>query len=236
MSHKQIYSYPGERPPFYPDLILIGTIHRAPSLRGFLKQLLLEIRPAVVTVEISPFSVRFRQKRQTFWQERLRAVKKASSLPREVREALERAFTMPYEYQIPKSLGLCPVVPIDLNAPARTYLLELEKLLYDLPSPEACRLLSHTKELAFLRLFLKGCYRPPSTAEDRLRETFWAQKIKKLLRLKRPLVHVGGWRHLPGLLSYFPESVALVLEPCFSSQRDYLSIKYKKHQGESDEG
>ena len=120
---------------------------------------------------------------------------------------------MPYEFRVPKELGLFPVVPVDLNSYARCYLRKLEALLESPPSPEETRLFALEKEVSYLKLFLTGIYQPPRTREDERRERFFARKIRRLLKVRKPLVHLGGWRHLPGLLRLLPEATALVLWP-----------------------
>ena len=211
MKARQILPYPAERPKTAPELLLVGTIHRLPTLAPLLEELLRETRPALVTVEISPYSVQMRKKKWPGWERRLEAL--AGRIEQEVLLSLRQALEMPYEFRVPKKLGLFPVVPVDLNPYARRYLRELEALLENPPSPEETRLFAPEKELSYLRLFLAGLYQPPHTPEDERRERFWARKIRRLLKVKRPLVHIGGWRHLPGLLRLLPEATALVLQP-----------------------
>ncbi len=214
MKSRQILSYPAERPPQFSPLILVGTVHRFPPMAPILEGLIREINPSLITVEISPFSVKQRKKKAPLWRQKLEEM--TGKVPPEVLEGLKRALRMPYEYEVPKKLGLCPVIPIDLGLYARKYLAELEALIND-PPKEAPPIFGPEKEFALMRLFKEGLYWPRPAAEDLRREAFWAKKIRKFLGLKRPILHVGGWRHLPGLLNYFPESVAFLLEPDFSS-------------------
>jgi len=205
----QIFSYPGELPR-EADVVLVGTIHRVEAFKDLLEKLLKEIAPRLITVEISPFSVAYRKKREPLWSKKLQDL--GGKVPEKVLGSLWAALRMPYEFRIPKELDLCPVVPVDLCAPARRYLSALEDLLEDPPEET----FSPAKELAYLRLFLEGLYFPPRSPEDIRRERFMARKIKRLASLRKPLVHIGGWRHLPGLSYFLPEATAICLTPDLS--------------------
>jgi hypothetical protein len=209
----QILSYPEEFPE-RADIILLGTIHRFEALERLLKEFLLEVRPSIVTVEISPFSVSYRRKKEPLWLERLRKLK--GRIPEKISKTLEAAFRMPLEFRLPQRLKSFPVVPVDLNGPARKYLAGLEALLENPPEEDP---FPPHKEALFLKFFLEGLYHPPKVPEDFRRERHMAHKIRRLSSLKRPLVHIGGWRHLPGLLSLLPEAVGVCLNPFSSPNR-----------------
>ncbi len=196
---------------------MVGTIHRLKTLEKPLENFLKEVSPKVITAEISPFSILYRRKRYHLWRTKIKKLR--GKVPDEFLNLLATALSMPYEFYLPKKLGLCPVVPVDLCTLARKYLFQLEELLANPPSVWE-NTDSFAKELAFLRLFKEGLYFPPRDAEDMKRERFMARKIKKLALLKRPLVHIGGWRHLPGLLSFLPEAVPVCLNPFSSSWGD----------------
>ncbi len=204
----QILSYPGHLPE-KTGIILIGTVHRLEPLKKVLKELLLKLKPGLITVEISPFSVSYRRRQERVWIKKLENLK-TQNLSDEILRALKKILEMPYEYLVPKDLGLCPVVPVDLNKPSQKYLREVEKLL---ENPSLFEVGDPLRELAYLRLFLEGLYRPQREAEDLAREEFMARKIKRLFSLRKPLVHIGGWRHLPGLLALLPEASAICLTP-----------------------
>ena len=54
-------------------LILIGTVHGDPQGQARAGKLLLHLRPDLVTVEISPFSLSYRLKHGRRWQRQLAA-------------------------------------------------------------------------------------------------------------------------------------------------------------------
>ncbi|AEH45406.1 hypothetical protein Thein_1545 [Thermodesulfatator indicus DSM 15286] len=195
------------------EIFVLGTIHRLPENQEILKKFLLFIKPAVITVEISPYSVSLRRKKEKIWLKtflEILAKEKLSLTP--ALENFRRILEMPYEYKIARELNIAPVVPVDLNAPARKYLKELEQAL----TPENLKKLTTMpfnpqREKGLVYLFLKGLYQPPVNPYDKLRETYMAKKIKTLAK-RKPLVHIGGWRHLAGLTSHLKEvSTAIVL-------------------------
>ncbi|OAG27864.1 hypothetical protein [Thermodesulfatator autotrophicus] len=196
------------------DIFLLGTIHRLKEAQDILKDFLLLTNPAVITVEISPYSLSWRRKREKLWLNKFEETLIQEKLPlTPALESLKMALAMPYEYKIARDLNIAPVIPIDLNKPAKKYLKELESAL----NPEnlkklATMPLSPQKEKALARLFLKKLYQPSINFYDRKREAYMAQKIK-ILAKRRPLVHIGGWRHLAGLSSYFKDAFTGIILP-----------------------
>ncbi len=211
---KQISFFPEEPPP-EGDLLLIGTIHRVPCLAPLLKKILFFLKPAFISLEISPLSWRLRRKKEKAWLGRFERLR--SQLPPSLRRApglslLKTTLQLPYEAEVieevARELGI-PWVPVDLNRFARTHLRELEGLLTLEGLEEIARNPVHSpaKEMALARLVLTNGISLP---EDEEREERLARRIE-LLAGNKPLVHVGGWRHLPGLLKRLPQARGIFL-------------------------
>ncbi|WP_022853595.1 hypothetical protein [Thermodesulfatator atlanticus] len=215
---RQIYVYPKENLP-KSDIIILGTIHRVKKGPELLKEVLFCLKPKIITVEISPYSLAKRRQNEKRWLKTFDKLILQEKIPlNDALASLRETLRMPYEFQVAKSLKLAPAVPIDLNRPAQKYLRELEESL----SPDNLRKLSlldvsFSRELTLAKLFLAGLYEPEKTEEDIVRERHLAFKIKKLAKQKRPLVHIGGWRHLPALLGLIPEAKGILLDPSLRS-------------------
>jgi hypothetical protein len=198
----------------YPNnrLFLIGTVHGDPLGYDRALKLLACLRPDLVTVEISPFSVRYRAAHQAGWRRLLDAA--LSRLPGAAREhpALRRVAAQietPFEWRAAQAYGRQAGAAwraIDLSAPARRHLpLYAEELL----TPENLRRLWETPEepweeqvaAAYQRARLAGTrpLRRPWAGDDgltRLLERTMAARLRKLAGPARRLVHLGGWEHL----------------------------------------
>ncbi len=213
-SRKQIYFFP-EDPLPQGEIFLVGTVHRVPGLAPWLKKLLLKLKPALISVEISPLSWRYRKSREKLWLKRLEDLLLA--LPPSLRETpgiklFQETLRLPYEVRIAEEVArLLGVswVPLDLNCFAKPYLDELENLL----SPEGLKALALSpvnppeKEMALARLVLQNGLSLP---EDQERERRLIRRLR-LIAGPKPLVHIGGWRHLPTFLKHFPEARGIFL-------------------------
>ena len=85
------------------DLILVGTVHLDPGGRGGLYKIIENLRPSILTVEISMFSVRYRLSNQERWLLRLRHLK--YKLPKERRghpglKLLKLQLHTPFEWEV----------------------------------------------------------------------------------------------------------------------------------------
>lgn len=202
----EVFFFPQDQLP-QGGLFLVGTVHRVPELEDTLTALLISLSPALITVEISPFSLRRRKKCEARWRKFLQEL--VSALPPSKRtspnlRALEEALKLPYEvraaFRAARKLGI-RAIPLDLSCYARKYLHELEDLLTPQgiqeilkappPRPE--------KEFALARLILKTKLSLSPSEEDKRRENFAAGRLKRLFSYRQPLVHLCGWRHLIGL-------------------------------------
>lgn len=193
-------------------LILIGTVHDDPWGYERALGLLEALRPQVVTVEISPFSVRYRAAHQELWRRRLQAA--LAELPEGAEEhpALRRVaarLEMPFEWRAAWDYGRrfrARWHPIDLNAPARQHLPRYARELLD---PENLRRLLESWEesleaqvaAAYRRARLsleRPLWRPPATNSkvERLRELVMAARLRRLAGRGLRVAHLGGWEHI----------------------------------------
>ncbi len=198
-----------------PEIILVGVVHRDPQ--GFDKamDLLAELRPLVVSVEISPFSWHWRRRWQARWQAQFQAglatlpparrrhvavqqVAAQIALPFEARAAVEYARRCRLTWQA-----------VDINALAREH---LPRYRSELLQPENLRHLTATPDGDLPTLVRREYERaarllrlpaallplgPGGTApQQTLREKVMAARITRLARRWSPLVHLGGWEHL----------------------------------------
>ncbi len=203
------------------QLCLIGSIHLDRTLGPALKRLLQDISPHVITVEISRFSIRFRQRAMPVWHTILRRNLRALPMHRrghpEIR-LLTRQLRMPWEWVMAcdyaKGAGI-RCIPVDSGSFAR---LELPAWHNRLLSPENLRLL--TEEPRFdldiyfekRRRYASICVKHRadrtcccdslhplsylSTPDWQRRELVLARRIEKVARTCCKTAHVGGWTHL----------------------------------------
>lgn len=174
------------------EIVLVGTVHRHPAGYRALKYILEEERPGIITVEISPYSLKFRRRRRE-----LLEVLAPQALP---------FMEIPYEFRAASDWGKeasVPVLPVDLCPFAKKLLRQAQAFLRT-PSPALVDFQAH------LRL-AKRCWEDPSLARlysrglHPKRERAMAKRIRELLyrHPDRKLLHLGGWVHLldaPGTL------------------------------------
>jgi hypothetical protein len=193
-------------------LILIGTVHGDP--RGYARALTIlnRLQPELVTVEISPFSLRYRLKNQAGWQRRL--VRALAELPpgagRHLAiQRLTAQIALPFEVRAARDYSLSRGIswhPLDLGSPARRHLprygpellspANLEALL---DTPDGSLEEWATAEFHRARLALRHSGRrlfPGSSPETWRRERFIARRLRRLASQSGRLVHLGGWEHL----------------------------------------
>ncbi len=197
-------------------LFLLGTIHldikSAPSLLAALH----DLRPDIVTVEISKYSVEFRRKQYPVWKNSLRMALKSVPIKQRAHpqiRLLKRQITMPYEWSVAKEYcdtSSIPCIPVDSSLLAKK---ELPAWKQDLLAPENVKFLVKGPWFSLESYFLKHHKtaldlwerpHPPGikTTLSFLKRPFWRQREKTLaVRLKRfmglgcRLVHIGGWMH-----------------------------------------
>jgi hypothetical protein len=195
-----------------PGLILVGTVHGDP--RGYARagKLLEYLQPDLVTVEISPFSLRYRQRHGPGWQGQL--ARALTELPpgaaghlalRRLAAQVDLPFEVCAARDYSRRFGV-PWRPLDLGAPARRHLprygpellspANLEALL---TTPDGLLTEYVGAEFRRARLALgRGPRRPfPSVSQEIVRrEGALARRLRRLAPRYRRLVHLGGWEHL----------------------------------------
>jgi len=195
------------------QLILLATVHGDPAGYGRAWRLLEHWRPDAITVEISPFSVRYRERLAGNWRRRLQ--KSLQALPREAAASLAVAraaaqASVPFEYRVARDWGRANQIPVkllDAGAVARRH---LPRYTEELLSPENLRLLSGTGGQGTLEEFVAREFQRARRArtgklgrffgitgnDDAKRERLWARRLRRLAKGTNRVVHLGGWEHL----------------------------------------
>jgi hypothetical protein len=193
-------------------LILIGTVHGDP--RGYARALTLlhHLQPELVTVEISPFSLRYRLKNQAGWQRRLARV--LAGLPAGAArhlaiQRLAAQIALPFEVQAARDYsrhGGIAWRPLDLGSVARRHLprygpkiLSPANLQALLSTPNGS--LEEWAAAEFHRARLALTHPRPrffagGGSETGRRERFLARRLGRLTSRYGRVAHLGGWEHL----------------------------------------
>jgi hypothetical protein len=196
-----------------PQLYLLATVHGDPAGYERAWRFFEQVRPQVITVEISPFSVRYRQRAARGWRRRLSAVLRL--LPPEASRNLAVArvaaqTALPFEYRAARDWGKVhetPVKLLDSGTLARSH---LPRYTVELLSPDNLRLLCESEASGTLEEFVAKEFRRARLAregklraltrcadpKDSPRERLWARRLRRLLRSGQRVAHLGGWEHL----------------------------------------
>ncbi|MHB9074777.1 MAG: hypothetical protein ACYC6G_14770 [Desulfobaccales bacterium] len=194
------------------SLILIGTVHGDPSGFARARKLLAHLQPDIVTVEISPFSLRYRLKHGPGWQRQLArtlAQLPATAVRHLAIQRLVAQVALPFEVRAARdyhrSIGV-PWRPLDLGGLARRHLPRYSPELLSLANLQALLATSDGTLTEFVaaefhraRLALARAPRrllTSGTKELLRRERFLARRLRTLASRYRRLVHLGGWEHL----------------------------------------
>jgi hypothetical protein len=193
-------------------LILIGTVHGDPRGYGRVTRLLAHLKPDIVTVEISPFSLRYRLKHGPAWQRQLTQV--LSQMPKAAArhlaiQRLAAQVALPFEVKAARDYHRgtgAPWRPLDLGGLARRHLprygpefLTLANLRALLATDDGTLEEFVAAEFNRARLALARSPRrlPTSGSPEILRrELFLARRLRTLISRYRRVVHLGGWEHL----------------------------------------
>lgn len=194
------------------NLILIGTVHGDP--RGYARamKLLAHLRPGLVTVEVSPFSLRYRQQHGTRWQQQLAtalAQLPAGAARHLAIRRLAAQVALPFEVRAARDYRGHAGVPwraLDLGFLSRRHLprygpelLSPANLKALLATPDGSLEDSVAAEFHRARLAMAGVPRrpfSPGAPETLRRESFLARRLRGLASEDRRVVHLGGWEHL----------------------------------------
>jgi hypothetical protein len=194
------------------NLILIGTVHGDPRGQARTGKLLNHLGPDLVTVEISPFSLRYRRQHEARWQRQL--ANALAELPEDAAlhlaiRRLAAQVALPFEVRAAQDYRRragVPWRPLDLGFVSRRHLPRFGR---ELLSPANLKALLTTpdgdlKELvaAEFRRARQAWTRPPrrlifpGASDARRRERFLARRLRGLTPRHRQVVHLGGWEHL----------------------------------------
>jgi hypothetical protein len=203
---------PSPKDPSFSGLILIGTVHGDP--RGYARawELLNHLRPDLVTVEISPFSLRYRRRHGSCWQRQLaRALAElpAGAARHLAIQRLAGQVTLPFEvgaaWDYSRGRGV-PWRPLDLGSPARRHLprygpelLSPANLQALLDTPDGSLEEWSAAEFRRARLVLARSPRRLFSGggpETWRRERFLARRLRRLASRYGRVAHLGGWEHL----------------------------------------
>jgi hypothetical protein len=204
-------------------LVLVGTVHRDPEGHDKLLSLLHEEHPDCLTLEMSPYAVRYRRKNRVTLAKRI-----LDTLHDLDRETSTRGFQdflahpaiqdtialidFPYEYMAASTFSESRKVPfhcIDRSDYSLEKISWIEKelittenlrTLIDLDPNECSQRTRQEYRLASMALHPHGSVirQPQNHGEISQRDRHMAGRIRKLLtRLRcRKLMHIGGWEHL----------------------------------------
>jgi len=188
------------------------VVHGDPKGYERARKLLANLTPDLITVEISPFSLRYRERYGPGWQRQLGKVlsRLPAAAPRHLAiRRLAAQVALPFEVRAARDYHRAtetPWRPLDLSGPARRHLprygpellspANLEALLETHDGPLADYMDSeyHRARLALThpprRLLASG------SPETLRRERFWARRLGALASRHRRVAHLGGWEHL----------------------------------------
>ena len=194
------------------SLTLVGTVHGDPRGQARAGKLLHHLRPDLVTVEISPFSLRYRRRHGGRWQRQLATalaeLPEGAALHLAIRR-LAAQVALPFEVRAARDYGRScgvPWRPLDLGFLSRRH---LPRYGPELLSPANVQALLTTAD-GSLEDFVAGEFRrarqalaqaprrpfSPGAAETLRREHYLARRLRQLARRHRRVVHLGGWEHL----------------------------------------
>jgi hypothetical protein len=196
------------------SLILIGTVHGDPQGYSRAVKLLARLEPDMVTVEISPFSLRYRLKHGPGWQRQMAQALLELPAAAACHLAIQRLaaqVSLPFEVRAARDYHRrsgVPWRPLDLGSLSRRH---LPRYGPELLNPTNLRALLATAdgsleeyvtaEFSRARLALERSPRrfiSLGTPEILRRERFLARRLRTLTARYRLVVHLGGWEHLVG--------------------------------------
>lgn len=194
-------------------LILVGVVHGDPNGYDKLSHLLNQLRPGLITLEISDYSWHWRRRWEAAWLKQFHRARRSLPPEQQGHLALHRVaaqIAMPFEVRAAAAYGRRQGIAwqaVDLKALARQHLpLYHQELL----RADNLRALTMTADSDWgdytRREYRRACQvlqtgRPGGTALPdsplaSLREKVLARRVAHLAKQWRRVVHVGGWEHL----------------------------------------
>jgi hypothetical protein len=186
-------------------------VHGDPAGYERAEKLLLQLKPDLVTVEVSRFSLRYRRRQEPRWQRLLRQALKTLPAAAANHLAIRRLLaqvTLPFEVRVARDYSRrygTPWRPLDMGGPSRRH---LPRYARELLAPENLRALLDTEDEP-LEDYVAGeyrrarwvCQRPlwrplgenPETAR---RERLLSRRLRHCLAGYGRVAHLGGWEHL----------------------------------------
>jgi hypothetical protein len=191
-------------------LTLIGIVHLDPGGYARLLDLLSTEKPRVVTVEVSPYALRYRRTHLAQYRQTLDAFRRADGRLPNGLEAVAAQVELPFEYRAAAAYAEthdARVVRVGDSQESRRLLdlLERELMATDNLLALALReerpldeLVAHEWERALQRYQREPVLSSEATRRLVRRNGRMARKIRPLTA-QGALIHVGGWEHLHGL-------------------------------------
>ncbi len=195
----------------FPSIILLGTVHGDPQGYERALELLRRWQPDLVTVEVSRFSLRYRQRQEANWQRLLQQALAALPGAAAGHLALRRLaaqVALPFEVRAARDYSRqsgIPWRPLDLGGPSRRH---LPRYARELMSPENLKALVTTADEP-LEDFVTREYRrarltcrrptwrlPGLDPETRRRECVQVRRLRRYLTRYARVTYLGGWEHL----------------------------------------
>ncbi|MCX5889300.1 MAG: hypothetical protein NTY36_07590 [Deltaproteobacteria bacterium] len=210
-----------ENPPALPStnisssrLLLLGTVHGDPAGYERAWKLLQRWQPDLVTVEVSRFSLRYRQRQEPRWQRLLRQGLEELPVGAAEHLAIRRLMAqvaLPFEVRVARDYSRrhgAPWRPLDLGGLARRH---LPRYARELLSPVNLKALLATEDEPLedyvareYRRARLACVHPlwrPLAADSEsqhflVRERHLVRRLRHCLASYGRVAHLGGWEHL----------------------------------------
>jgi hypothetical protein len=193
-------------------LILIGTVHGDPRGQARAGKLLHHLRPDLVTVEISPFSLGYRLRHEGHWQRQLAAALAELPAGAERHLAIQRLaaqVALPFEVRAAREYSRrlnVPWRPLDLGFLSRRHLPRYATELLTAANLEALLATADGELTDFVAMEFRRARQAwagaprrrifPALPETVRRERFLARRLRHLVSRHHRVVHLGGWEHL----------------------------------------
>jgi hypothetical protein len=194
----------------------VGVVHGDPEGYDKILRVLDQVRPRIISVEISEYSWRYRRRQEARWRQQFQLGLQA--LPRQQRKhlALDKVaaqIACPFEVRAAEDYARRHGVAwqaVDINALSREHLPRYGK---ELLSPKNLTNLTLTPDAdwgEYIRQEYRRARRALQTGPGRrigwadttvspqaaMREKVLAQRVRRLAKKWSRIVHVGGWEHL----------------------------------------